>query len=484
MTETKKKIYRAMIISVVSLTSLIIMFFINTLFYWDSLSMGLNFVNSFYLLTIVCFSLVLIFVSKPKFESFSRQAHVFSVIVFTLILQSLSMELYDIFNYKHMSIALNIDVAFYALISVILFIAFWYFQCGILPATKMINIMTVILWVLGMSYLVISFSNIFSGIFFYIDEYNRVRYPGVIIELALTAITYTVIVLNIVIAKGVTLKTKLSLSSYIVFPGAWNLLRTIMSFFGYKMMFAVTVPTAFYLMSLYLMYFNIIMEEREELLQLKSIEAEQARIIAVQEEEQTKLKTAVMLSQIQPHFLYNTMNSIYYLIGKKPEKAQDAVLKLSQYFRTNMKAVSGVDMVDFSNELEHINTYLQIEKMRFEDDLNIEYDIQTKHFSIPLLSIQPLVENAVRHGICSKEEGGTLKLSTMELEDSYQIIISDNGVGFDKNAEPTDQGLHIGLNNAKARLETMCHAQVDIESAIGEGTTVTVVIPKNGENDQ
>jgi sensor histidine kinase YesM len=135
--------------------------------------------------------------------------------------------------------------------------------------------------------------------------------------------------------------------------------------------------------------------------------------------------------------------------------------------------------VPFEKELDHLKKYLYIEKLRFDDLLNIEYDIQATDFELPMLSIQPLVENAVKHGVGMKDDGGTVRISTRETDDAFEVIIEDDGVGFDVNAPKMDDGRsHVGMENTKRRLKEMCDADIIITSKVGEGTTARVIIPK------
>ena len=99
-------------------------------------------------------------------------------------------------------------------------------------------------------------------------------------------------------------------------------------------------------------------------------------------------------------------------------------------------------------------------------------------FEIPLLSVQPLVENAVKHGVGMKEDGGTVTISTRENDENYEIIVSDDGVGFDTSEVKNDRRSHVGMENTKRRLKDICNAEVMITSTIGEGTTAKIIIPK------
>ena len=191
-------------------------------------------------------------------------------------------------------------------------------------------------------------------------------------------------------------------------------------------------------------------------------------------------KVNVMVSQIQPHFMYNTLSSIAMLCKLDPDTAYQATITFSQYLRSNMDSLKQTKPIPFEQELEHLKKYLYIEKLRFGKKLNIEYDIQATDFELPQLSIQPLAENAVKHGISKKRGGGTLTISTRETDDAYEVIVADDGVGFDTSAPvPQDDGRsHVGMENIKRRLKEMCDAEVVIESEVGKGTTARVIIPK------
>lgn len=195
-------------------------------------------------------------------------------------------------------------------------------------------------------------------------------------------------------------------------------------------------------------------------------------------------EVAVMVSQIQPHFMYNALSSIAMLCKVNPDTAYDATITFSEYLRGNMDSLKQKEPVPIEKELEHLKKYLFIEKLRFGRKLNIEYDIQTMDFVVPQLSVQPLVENAVKHGVGQKKKGGTVKIQTKETADGYEIVISDDGVGFDVNAPRKEDGRsHVGMDNTRRRLKEMIGAEVVIESTMGEGTTARVVIPRRGSHE-
>lgn len=196
---------------------------------------------------------------------------------------------------------------------------------------------------------------------------------------------------------------------------------------------------------------------------------------------ETELKDtsiAVMISQIQPHFLYNSLNSIAELCVVDPSRAEKATIEFARYLRGNMNALNEKKAIEFEDELKHLNHYIELEKLRYGNNLEFVYDIKSKGFALPALTVQPLVENAVNHGIRYHKMKGKVTISSFEDGRNYYVSIADNGVGFDPNKAPDDDRKHIGISNVKYRLEVMCGGRLDIDSEIGKGTTVTVVLPK------
>ena len=190
-------------------------------------------------------------------------------------------------------------------------------------------------------------------------------------------------------------------------------------------------------------------------------------------------RTKLMLSQINPHFMINSLGAIKELCDSK--EARVAVDQFARYLQGNMETMMRQDIISFKSELEHTKAYLALEQIRFEDALQIKYDITCSDFGISTLSLQPIVENAVRHGVRGSEKDvGTVIISTREFDDRYEIKVSDDGVGFDPdNIKPKNDGReHIGIQNVRDRLKAVCNAEMIIESTPGEGTDVSIIIPK------
>ena len=201
--------------------------------------------------------------------------------------------------------------------------------------------------------------------------------------------------------------------------------------------------------------------------------------LAHEKEKAKDAQIKVMLSQIQPHFIYNSLSSISTLIPIDPERAQQAIDDFTEYLRANLSSLTEDRLVPFENELKHIKTFLALEIVRFGSRVNVEYDVQASDFLVPTLSVEPLVENAVKHGILKKVEGGTVKISTYEREDAYVVVVADDGVGFDMEKVDFESNVHVGLNNIRYRLSSMVKSELDVQSKMGQGTTVTVAFFKN-----
>ena len=209
--------------------------------------------------------------------------------------------------------------------------------------------------------------------------------------------------------------------------------------------------------------------------------AEMEKKLVEQELALSESRNALVLSQIQPHFLYNALTSIYRLCDVKPEAAKEAVSDFSKYLRGNLNSIKKTNLISFAEELNHTKAYLSLEKIRFDDELEIRYDISVSEFFIPPMTIEPLVENAVNHGISDLPDGGCVTISTAEFPDFYEIRVSDNGVGFDPNKLPDDGKLHVGISSVRSRLQIMCGGTLEFISSENSGTTAIIKIPKGTE---
>jgi len=207
-----------------------------------------------------------------------------------------------------------------------------------------------------------------------------------------------------------------------------------------------------------------------------NMQAQQAKAAKEKELQLTQSRIAIMLSQIQPHFLYNSLTAIRELCLIDPKKAYETVDEFSTYLRGNLDSLSFKKPIPFEKELSHVKTYLSLEKKRFGDNLNIIYDINASLFLIPSLTLQPIVENAVRHGVTKREDGGTVTITTEETEAEAIITVTDDGIGFDPTLQKNMD--RVGIANVRSRLSTMCDGILKISSEPGVGTTAVIIIIK------
>ena len=183
----------------------------------------------------------------------------------------------------------------------------------------------------------------------------------------------------------------------------------------------------------------------------------------------------IMMTQIQPHFLFNALNTIRTLYAKDPPLADRTLEDFSSYLRQNLESLSQTDLVPVTKELEHTRLYAEIEALRFPN-VRVEYRIEDEGFTIPALTIQPLVENAIRHGVRSRKDG-LVTVSTVRESDAHRITVQDNGVGFEPEKTASGEGTHVGIRNVKDRVEQMCGGSMLLQSELGKGTSVTLLIP-------
>ena len=211
----------------------------------------------------------------------------------------------------------------------------------------------------------------------------------------------------------------------------------------------------------------------------KELELQRSRLEAEKNMVEAELKErriSIMLSQIQPHFIYNTLGTIERMCLKDPQKAFDLVRNFSLYLRGNFSELDSVTPIRFAEELKHVEYYVNIEKVRFPD-MNIEYDVGVTDFILPALSVQPLVENAIKHGLMRLETGGTVRIHSYETTTHFCVEVTDDGIGFDTDA-PMDEKKHVGLRNIRGRLNAMVNGDLILESKPGVGTKATIMIPK------
>lgn len=207
----------------------------------------------------------------------------------------------------------------------------------------------------------------------------------------------------------------------------------------------------------------------------KALETEKALLDA----QLADSRIATMISQIRPHFIYNTLGSIEQLCSVDPPKAGELVHNFAKYLRGNFRELDNPKPISIAQEMEHVHHYVSIEKVRFPD-MTFSFEMHSGNFYIPALTVQPLVENAIKHGLMKLQKGGSIRVVSYETDTHYCILVEDDGAGFDTEVL-IDERQHVGIRNIRARLQAMVKGTLEIDSAPGKGTKVLVCVPKEVE---
>ena len=349
---------------------------------------------------------------------------------------------------------------------------FWVYQRISLPKNRAQRFFTA--WIGGVLglYLVLLAINPMTGILFFVDASGHLIYSGELTEAVLFTALYLSYLVYILPQKC-PIKKKISIACFAFFPLFYVILMAIWRVFG-AVYSTSCLFFIFLLLAAYVVFFGDAVESHDLLLRQKAELAERSR-------EQTELQTALMLSQIRPHFLYNAITAIRNLCKTDPAEAYTSLGLFADYLRGNMDALGNGRLIPFSKELEHIKTYLMLEQMRFGDELEVEYDIRYQDFSLPALAVQPIVENAVRHGATMNENGGRITVTSVKTGEGAAITVTDNGPGFDVGIPPSDGKSHFGLANVRNCLAASGLGELKIDSTPGVGTTVTILIREDIE---
>ena len=306
-------------------------------------------------------------------------------------------------------------------------------------------------------FVVLDIINIFTGIFFTAGvngEYIRSRtmFFSQGYQLVLFAIAVVITIFN----KKLVIREKIAFSMYCLLPLVAIILQN--RFKGYAIAYLSII------VAIEILFFFVNVSKNIQL--------------ALEQEKNKEAQIRIMMRQIQPHFVYNSLSSISTLIAINPNKAQKALDDFTEYLRHNISSLTETKLIPFEDELKHIQTYVSLEKVRFNDRIKMEYDIYVKDFDVPPLSLQPIVENAIKHGILKKVEGGKVTLKTYETEKAYVVEITDDGVGFDAANYEDKENKHFGINNIKHRIKNMTNGDIVITSEVGKGTKAVVTFYK------
>ncbi len=229
-------------------------------------------------------------------------------------------------------------------------------------------------------------------------------------------------------------------------------------------------------------YYQLLESERSNLLSILAANKEEQLKRAKAESMAHEAQLKMLRYQLNPHFLFNTLNSISSLVNKRDDsRANEMILQLSDFLRHSLY-IDPVEGITLKEELDALQLYLRIEQARFGDRLSIHIDVssEAEQLHVPSMILQPLVENAIKYAIAPCEEGGEIKVSAeLYKDDMIAIRVTDNGPGFDENVID-ESSVGVGLRNTRERLNTFYrgNSRFLIDSNEKNGTTISIIVPR------
>ena len=232
-------------------------------------------------------------------------------------------------------------------------------------------------------------------------------------------------------------------------------------------------------------YYQLLESERSNLLSILAANKEEQLKRAKAESMAHEAQLKMLRYQLNPHFLFNTLNSISSLVNKRDDsRANEMILQLSDFLRHSLY-IDPVEGITLKEELDALQLYLRIEQARFGDRLSIHLDVssEAEQLHVPSMILQPLVENAIKYAIAPCEEGGEIKVSAgLYKDDMIAIRVTDNGPGFDENVID-ESSVGVGLRNTRERLNTFYrgNSRFLIDSNNKNGTTISIIVPRTNQ---
>ena len=378
----------------------------------------------------------------------------------TILFACLTYSVYGLSDHIHWIVLLSTLNYFF---SMMLFLTLWLYQKQFIEESAMTRPVTVCILAALVIYAVVLIFNRFHPVLFHFND------EGLVSERMVDHISTIIDLICLVALCAVTLFSKLkwtrklSFLCCILFPSLLTVLSLNMTVYNNNI-YVISDLITFVMLPVFLIFYNTNDELEKEVLR--------------REKEQIELQVSAMISQMQPHFLYNSLSVIAALCEEDPGLAAKATNTFSEYLRENIGFANKSEPISFSEELRHIEAYVWLEELRFPNKLKVEYDVKCTNFPVPALSVQPMVENAIKHGICKTRKGGTVRILTFETEGYYHVVVADDGAGFDASQAICDGKQHLGIDNSRYRIREMVGGSLDVASVPGEGTIVTIKIPE------
>lgn len=376
--------------------------------------------------------------------------HFATYFAFTFIRSTYTSDAFVKGFYTFFYIANNIEV----------FLLFIYMQQYVEIKPKTAKTLQIINISVLLVFIILDIINIFVPMFFYAENGVYIRKPTMFLSQGYQFLMLAIVFFVTALHKKLPPREKVAFACYCLLPLIAIIFQNV--FKGYAIAYlSIIIATE-------VLFFFLNVEKNLKL--------------AKEEEKLKDAQIRIMLSQIQPHFIYNSLSSISTLIQIDPDKAQKALDDFTEYLRLNLSSITESRLIPFEDELRHIKTFVALEELRFPKRVKVIYELDLTDFYVPPLSIQPLVENAIKHGILKKIEGGVVRIKTYEKEDGIVVQVEDDGVGFNMSDIDFSSNRHFGLQNIEYRISKSCGGELHIESEINKGTKATALFPNRGKN--
>lgn len=360
----------------------------------------------------------------------------------------------------------------FAFSDILLFLYHAYLCCNLFeknPQEKEQVFRVKLVSIIAMTALCLVILSQFINLYYYIDAKNYYhRHPAHFLSMILPmAGMFVDLSLLIQYRRKLDRELMVAMASYIILP----LVASVIQMYHY----GISLINLSVCISVILMFVEILIAQSRKSAQRERQLAEQERALAQKERELTDSRIASMMSQIRNHFIFNVLGTISTYCKTDPEKADEALIRFSRYLRRNMNYLEEKGMIPFEREIAQLEDYVSLEQMRFGDMVEFDEDFEETDFKIPPLTVQPLVENAIKHGLTKTGKKGCVRVLTRQEEGAVIIEILDNGIGF--RPEELEKKGSLGIRNIRYRLEHMADGTLHIESTPGEGTRAVIRIP-------
>lgn len=386
-----------------------------------------------------------------------------NILVLTLLNLILDIFAWTVDGRKSLRMLNLIDnTMFYILGDLLVYLFYWYMKEEV-KVSKTINlILTIINSTIFSIIILLCILNVGYNFFFSVDSdgvYHRESLQ--FLNLVYVSIVYITVIITLFIAKP-KFRQLISYIIYMALPFIITVIQSLPDAYGISLMYAAIFLA--------------------DVIVFVNVQVEIDKKLRLKEYEVMNQKALNILSQVRPQFIYKTLNSIYYLADTNPNKAKEAIDDFAKYLRKNLDASEDKGFIQLYQEIDYIKIYVKLESLHMEGKFDVSYDIAEPSILIPKLSVQPIVESAIRHFISVKRSEGHLNIRQYSDDLFNYIIVFNDGITFDEQSTLDTERNHIGVESVRYRLEYYSKATLEVKTEENEHTTCLIKIPKTKNN--